>query len=427
MKLKSNVIFRLEKRKDKNTSNLITENVPIILDFTFDGKRLQLFTGCRIDQTKWDESAQKVIKNNLNKSGLSASEINDRLDKLKSTLTDIYKESKILKLNLTVQYFRDELRKRLDEKKIYEKSFFEFFDEFVSSESKKNDWTSGTIKKFTTNINHLKNFEKEKRFKIEFAKIDDNFLVKYIDYLRDTLNHRNTTIAKSLKILKWFLNWATKKGYNTTLSYKDYSPDLKGTLRNNPIVILTWQELMLLYELKIYMSYLDQVRDVFCFCCFTGLRYSDVFNLKRSNIKGETIEFTSIKTDEFLIIDLNSYSQAILDKYKDFKMTDDKCLPVISNQKMNVYLKELGQFAKFNSLESVVYYKGAKRIEETYEKWQLMTTHMGRKTFVTNALFLNIPSEVIQQWTGHKDHKVFEKYYKIVDQQRRTEMNKFNQ
>jgi integrase len=183
---------------------------------------------------------------------------------------------------------------------------------------------------------------------------------------------------------------------------------------------------MHLYKKKIKKNYLDQVRDVFCFCCFTGLRYSDVLNLKRSNIKGDTIEFTSIKTAESLIIDLNTYSQAILDKYKNFPFKDDKCLPVISNQKMNEYLKELGQAAKFKSPETIVYYKGAERIEDTFQKWQLMTTHMGRRTFVTNALFLNIPSEVIQQWTGHKDHKVFEKYYKIVDQQRRTEMNKFN-
>jgi integrase len=94
---------------------------------------------------------------------------------------------------------------------------------------------------------------------------------------------------------------------------------------------------------------------------------------------------------------------------------------------MNDYLKELGKYAEFEEQETVVYYRGAKRIEETYKKYELLSTHVGRKTFVTNALFLNIPAEVIMSWTGHKDHKVMEKYYKIVGLQKKREMNKFNE
>lgn len=426
MKLKSNVIFRLEKRKNKDSNDLITDNVPIVLDFTFDGNRIQIFTGHRTDYNKWDESAQKVTKNAINQAGVSSSEINDRLDLLKSTITEVYKQAKFLKISPTAQYIRDELKNVLDETRKPGNSFFDVYKEFIATESKKNDWTINTVKKFNTNYSQLEKFQKDRHYKIDFDNLDDNFFIKLTDYYKETHKHRNTTIAKNLKIIKWFLNWAAKKGYNKNLAFRDYSPDLKGTAHNNSIIILTWDELMHLYKKKIKLKHLEHVRDVFCFCCFTGLRYSDVANLKRSNIKGDSIEFTSIKTDESLIIDLNSYSQAILDKYKNFKSPDGKCLPVISNQKMNVYLKDVGKLAGFDSLETIVYYKGAQRFEETFKKWQLMTTHMGRKTFVTNALFLNIPSEVIQKWTGHKDHKIFEKYYKIVDQQRRKEMDKFN-
>jgi integrase len=222
------------------------------------------------------------------------------------------------------------------------------------------------------------------------------------------------------------MNWATRKGYNKNLAYKDYNPDLKGISGNKKIIVLSWEELMHLYDLKVKKNYLDQVRDVFCFCCFTGLRYSDVHNLKQSNIKGDYMEITTIKTDDSLIIQLNQYSKAILDKYKDIPFDDDKCLPVISNQKFNVYLKELGQEAKFNQSETTVYYKGAERKEETFPKWKYLSTHVGRKTFVSNALYFNIPAEVIMQWTGHKGHEMLDKYLKINETQKRREMNKMN-
>ncbi|MEI6766372.1 MAG: tyrosine-type recombinase/integrase [Bacteroidota bacterium] len=426
MKFKSKVTFRLEQRKDKMTGEIVKDNVPIILDFSFDGKRLQYYTGYRIDANKWDANSQSVVKNNINKAGATSREINNHFVDLESTITKIYQEAKIFEKRPSVQYIRDQLKKRMNEDSSAQNSFIEVFQEFLDLEQKKRDWTSGTITKLNTILSQLKEFQKKKHYKIEFDSIDDNFYIKYVEFQRETLGHRNTTIKKNLYIFNWFMNWATKKKYNTNFTYKDCLPDLKGTDREGKIIILDWDELMNLHHLEIGKDYLERVRDVFCFCCFTGLRYSDVQNLKRSNIKENQIEITSIKTDDDLIIDLNDHSKAILAKYKDAPFENDKCLPVISNQKMNDYLKELGKIAGLKSPETIVYYKGSERFEETFEKWQLLSTHSGRKTFVTNAIFLNIPSEIIQKWTGHKDHKVFEKYYKIIDKKKRTEMKKFN-
>ena len=83
------------------------------------------------------------------------------------------------------------------------------------------------------------------------------------------------------------------------------------------------------------MQALERVRDVFLFQCFTGLGYSDVFNLRRSDIKGDYMEVTTVKTSDSLIIELNDHSRAILEKYKDVEFENDKALPVITNQKMN--------------------------------------------------------------------------------------------
>jgi integrase len=426
MKVKCTVKFYLEKRKDKETGEILSKNVPIYMNFAFDGKRFQFYCGYRINKNQWNEEEQRVRRNNLTENGITSTELNGHLDDIRKTVTDIYRESKALKLSPSVQYIREELKKRLgDEKK--PSSFFDLFEQFIESESMSSTWTKGTITKFKTNLNHLKRFQEAKRYKVEFDSIDETFFNRYIAFQRDVLDHRNTTIAKNLKIFKWFMNWATKKGHNKNLAYKDYNPDLKGTTRSQKIVFLTWEELMKVYHLPIAKKYLEHTRDVFCFCCFTGLRHSDVYNLKRSNIKQHTIELTTIKTEDALIIDLNDYSRAILAKYKGIAFKGDKCLPVISNQKMNDYLKELGQLAELNQSETITYYKGAERKEKTYQKWELLTSHVGRKTFVSNALFFNIPAEVIMSWTGHKDHKVMENYYKIIAPQKQREMKKFNE
>ncbi len=426
MKLKYNLKFRLEQRKDRDSGKIIIENVPIFLDFTFDSKRLVYFIGYRIDFSKWDKDTQRVKRNSFNKEQISANEINNHIADIEKNVVDILKENKALHKNPSAAEIREELKIRLKEPERIEKSFLDYMLEFIEIESKLRDWAAPTKGKFMTVYDHLKEFQTENNYKIEFSRIDDNFFNKYLNYLREDLKFRNTTASKNIKLLKWFLNWATRKGYNKNLCYKEFNPKLKGTEIDQNIIFLTWKELMKLYNLKITKNYLEQVRDVFCFCCLTGLRFSDVKNLKRGNIKKGAIEFTTKKTTDPLIINLNKYSQKILNKYKKVGFKDNKCLPVISNQNFNKYLKELGASAKLNDVQTIVYYRGAERIEETFKKHELLGTKFGRKTFITNAMDMGISSEVIMSWTGHKDHRAMKPYYKILQDKKRKEMKKFN-
>ena len=169
------------------------------------------------------------------------------------------------------------------------------------------------------------------------------------------------------------------------------------------------------------------VRDVFLFCCFTSLRYSDVRNLKRSDVKSDHIEVTTVKTADSLSIELNKYSKAILEKYKDIHFENHMALPVISNQKMNDYLKELGELAEINEPIRETYYKGNERIDEVTPKYALLSTHAGRRTFICNALALGIPAQVVMKWTGHSDYKAMKPYIDIADDIKANAMNKFNQ
>lgn len=232
------------------------------------------------------------------------------------------------------------------------------------------------------------------------------------------------------------MNWATKKGYNTNLSYKTFEYKFKGTSiadYQKNIIFLSWEELQHFNNLDLTKNKrLEQVRDIYCFCCFTSLRYSDIANLKKSDFKtddtGSTyIEILTIKTDDKLIIELNKFALAIWNKYKEIDLKNNRAFPVTSNQKYNAYLKEAGKLAGFNNNETIIEYRGNKRIEKTFKKWELLTTHTARKTFIINALYLGIQPDIIRSWTGHKDHKTMEVYTKIVNKQKRISMNKFNE
>ena len=238
---------------------------------------------------------------------------------------------------------------------------------------------------------------------------------------------RNSTIGKQPSFLKWFLRWSFSQGLHSNNAYDTFRPKLKDTQKK--IIFLTWEELTKLREFEIppAKQSLDRVRDVFLFQCFTGLRYSDVYNLRRSDIKEDHIEVTTIKTSDSLVIELNKHSKAILEKYQDVVFEDDKALPVITNQKMNEYLKELTELAGINEPIRQTYYKGNERIDEVTPKYALLGTYAGRRTFICNALALGIPPQVVMKWTGHSDYKAMKPYIDIADDIKANAMSKFNQ
>jgi integrase len=270
--------------------------------------------------------------------------------------------------------------------------------------------------------NHLITFNSY----LTFEFFDEYGLNEYITYLRENRDMRNSTIGKQIGFMKWFLRWSFKKGYKSGNAYDTFKPKLKNTTKK--VIFLTWDELTKLKEYQILPTkqYLERARDVFLFLCFTGLRYSDVFNLKRSDIKENHIEVTTVKTADSLIIELNNHSKAILDKYKDIAFKNHKVLPVITNQKMNDYLKELAELAEINEPVRETYYKGNERIDEVTPKYALLGTHAGRRTFICNALSLGIPAQVVMKWTGHSDYKAMKPYIDIADNIKANAMSKFN-
>jgi len=427
MNIKRNIIFTLESRKKDGV--LIVENVPIRMRVNFASKRIEFTTGYRIDAAKWDTDKQRVRNGCTNKLKQSASEINASLLGYYTEVQEIFKKFEVEEIMPTPEQIKEAFNaqhkpiEEVKQRKSTPNAFYKAFDEFVRDCGRQNDWTDSTYEKFAAVKNHLMNFRTE----LTFDFFDEKGLNDYVTYLRDVKEMRNSTIGKQLSFLKWFLRWAFKKGLHQNNAYDSYKPKLKSTQKK--IIFLTWEELNKLREFEIPAAKqaLDRVRDVFLFQCFTGLRYSDVFNLRKSDIKGDHIEVTTVKTSDSLIIELNNHSKAILDKYKDVAFEDDKVLPVITNQKMNDYLKELAELAGIDEPVRQTYYRGNERIDEVTPKYALLGTHAGRRTFICNALALGIPPQVVMKWTGHSDYKAMKPYIDIADDIKANAMSKFNQ
>lgn len=426
--IKRNIIFALENRKKDNIP--IVENAPIRMRVVFANNRIDFSTGYRIDVAKWDNDKQRVKNGCTNKLKQSASDINTDILKYYTIIQNIFKIFETQNIFPTAEQIKKEfniskksIKDGNDQVEIVIVDFMQVFDEFVKECGRQNNWTEATYEKFDTTKSHLKVFNPN----ITFDYFDEFGLNEYVIFLRETKKMRNSTIGKQLGFLKWFLRWADKKGYNKVKAYSFFKPKLKSTPKK--VIFLNWEELTKLRDYKIpeTKQYLERIRDVFLMTCYSGLRYSDVYNLRRSDIKAEHIEITTVKTADSLIIELNDHSKAILDKYKDIPFKDNKALPVISNQKMNDYLKELAELAEINEPVRETYYRGNERIDDVTPKYAVLGTHAGRRTFICNALSLGIPAQVIMKWTGHSDYKSMKPYIDVADNIKASAMSKFNQ
>ncbi|NRS93808.1 site-specific integrase [Frigoriflavimonas asaccharolytica] len=412
--------FLLDKEKDSPTGK-------IRFRIKWDKNIVAFGVGYRAEFAKWSIETQRCKTNSTHGiKKISASVINKKISDYEAAcervFNSFYYEKKIPDQKSVRDRFNLEIGKKVEKEIEPEKTLFEIFDLFVLEESRINLWTNTTSAKMKTFRKHLKTFNS----KLNFENIDEKKLLQYQYFLQDKLQLQNSTTLKNFSFLRWFLKWATRKGFNSNMTFQNFRPKLKTVQKK--IIFLTQAELKHVKEFKIpaKKQYLDRVRDVFLFQCFTGLRYSDVENLKRSDINENFIEIITVKTSDSLVIELNDHSKALLNKYKDSQFDDYKALPVISNQRMNEYLRELMELAKIDEPVRETYYKGNQRYDEVFPKYALMSSHAGRRTFICNALSLGIPPQVVMKWTGHSDYSAMKPYIDIADQTKINAMEKFN-
>lgn len=337
--------------------------------------------------------------------------LNNYLNLFENKILDIIRTTKSNNFNAGFDEIAIEIKAAFS---INPKSFFDDFEDFISSKTA--FVKAGTLSKYKQTKNHLESFEKDTGYKISYSNIDSLFIDKFYPYLIGKKDLIDNSANKIISYLKVFMNWAVERKLTKNTDFRNF----KIKFHKNDVIYLSEDELMTLYNLKLDNGRLSRVRDIFCFQCFTGQRYSDIENISRTDIKNGIWKFRVSKTGEILEVPLNSYALSLLAKYNDWQTP----LPVISNQKMNEYIKELCEFAKINSRIRTTKIQANKKVEVIQPKYKLIGTHTARRTFISLSLKKGMKPDYIMKIVGHSDYRMMKRYLAIENSEVRNEMDK---
>lgn len=243
----------------------------------------------------------------------------------------------------------------------------------------------------------------------KIANFGANELNYYINFLIEK-NNTNNTIDGKLRRLHALLATYSKNIVKLDLSF--FEKVVKPRGYEADLIALTEDELNSIVNLELTGTK-ENVRDTFVFACYTGARFSDINSLVFSrDIKENFWHLRVTKTHDILYIPLLAKANELINKYK----TQDK-FPIITNQKTNDYLKEIGKEAGIDKLIKTTKYHGGNSSTASIPKWQLLSFHSARRTFITIGLTKGIQAQVIMKITGHKNYNTFKKYIKFSNQQ----------
>lgn len=398
-------------RKDKANK---AGQMPVRMVLTFNGERIRVnMKGIRVLQKDWKEREQRVKANGKREPYNYHIEYNMQLDELDTKVKKLFRYMMLNAIHPSKDYVTNKLS--FDSEINLSHEFFPSFHEFI--QKGKNVKTDGTLRRYGTALNFYKDFSEFTGYELTFDEINLDFFEKFRDYAFEEKQTLNNYFSKLISVLKTFMSWSHERGYHDNLLYKKF----KAPEQEIEVVYLTMDELMRLYQHEFHNRRLEHTRDTYCFGCFTGLRYSDLSQLRVSHIHEDYLLMNIKKTKTIAHkIPLNRFAKEILDKYKD---TVYEPLPIISDVRFNLHLKECCRFAKINEPTSITRFIGKKRLDKTLPKWKLITSHTARKTFVTNSLVLGMKEMVVRNITGHRKEESFRRYVKIAEDLKKSEMD----
>lgn len=377
------------KRAKANVHGL----VPIYHRTTINGKRIDKSTGKYIDSAKWSTKAGR-----MKGTSEEARTINSHLDSLITKNANIEKKLIAVEQDITAEVFNNILKGKSDK----HRTLIPIFQDhnFKIKELVGQEYAAGTLERYETSLKHTKEFLNWKYniSDINIEKIDHSFITEYEFYLRSVRKCANNTAVKYIKNFHKIVNICLANGWIVKDPFANYKSKVKEVVRE----FLNESEIQDLINKEFVSERLELVRDIFVFSCFTGLAYVDVKQLTRNNISfgidGDRWIFKNRqKTETISKIPLLPTAEFIINKYADNPvcLNENRLLPILSNQKMNAYLKEIATVC------------GIKKE---------LTFHIARHTFATTVTLSNgVPLETVSKMLGHTNLKTTQHYAKILD------------
>jgi len=388
MKSNFHLLFYLRKQK-----NFKGGPMAIYMRITVNGKRADMSAGRECDPAKWNSQAGRAIGTKEETRAL-----NNYMDSLQTKVRNAHQALIDTNQRITTESLQNQFNGKAEKSRYLMQLFTEHNAKVKALIG--NGFEANTLKGYNTSEKHLTAFLQKEYGKtdIEISQLDYAFITGFEFYLKAECKCSGVSAAKYIKHLKKIVNHCIANSWLTINPFVNY----KSTAKAKERTFLTQQELDSIANKKLSIERLQQVRDIFVFCCYTGLSYADVKKLKRSEIAigmdGERWIFTSRqKTDTSSRIPILPVALEILDRYQDHPQCENKglLLPVLSNQKMNAYLKEIADLC------DIVKH---------------LTFHLARHTFATTVtLSNNVPIETVSKMLGHTNIKTTQHYAKVLD------------
>ena len=386
------------KRAKSNNSGL----VPIFQRITVDGQRIERSTGKYINPELWSSEGAKL----KGKTDLARS-INSHLDLLLNEVIEAEKDLVLHRQPVNYHSMKSKLTGDKGNQRMLV-PIFKAHNSRIKALVAGGEYAQGTVDRYTTSLSHTTDFLqwKFKSSDIALEDIDYAFVTDYDFYLRTERKCANNTTIKYLKNFQKIINECLDNEWITKDPFLKYKPKLKTVERD----FLTEDEIEEMYGKIFLADRLTLVRDIFIFSCFTGLAYIDVQKLTPANISigidGSKWIFTKReKTEGPSHIPLLPIAEEMIEKYREHP----KCLnknvvfPILSNQRMNSYLKEIADVCGIN---------------------KELTFHIARHTFATTVTLSNgVPLESVSKMLGHKSWKSTQIYAKVLDTKVSKDMN----
>lgn len=382
------VLFYIKRAKVNNEGIC-----PIYVRVTIQSKRFEFSANKYVNPERWSVEGTKVKGGNE-----EARTINSHLDYLKNQVLEAEKRLFKKDIKVTSDILKKELFGIADTKRMLIPIFQDHNDRIKELVGK--EYAPGTLERYKTSLSHTIEFLewKYKISDIEINKIDYAFVTDYEFFLRSVRNCANNTAVKYIKNFNKIIKLCLANDWMDKNPFANYKSKVKEVER----VYLSEVEIQSIINKDFKNERLSLVRDIFLFSCFTGLAYIDVKNLTKSHISigidGDKWIFTHRqKTETASKIPILPVTQMIINKYADHpqSVNEDKLLPILSNQKMNAYLKEIAAVCE---------------IEKE------LTFHIARHTFATTVTLTNgVPIESVSKMLGHKNLRTTQHYAKVLD------------